>query len=155
MTTAIVRTVLTNQVCSHPTIPFWLVMYQFHILGTGACRNSTFFCPNIGHVGASISATRVSDGLCGPSIPFFLPGPPSSTTEPECCDGSDEPLGVCPNICEQVGIQYRALLEQEDKLRKAVRSFSSFLVTFSLGTYLGFENPRIVHIFCPEGKVPS
>lgn len=39
-------------------------------LGTSACPNSTFFCPNIGHVGASISATRVNDGLCGPFIPF-------------------------------------------------------------------------------------
>ena len=49
-------------------------------LGTAACRNSTFFCPNIGHVGASISATRVNDGLCGPPILFSLPSPSSSTT---------------------------------------------------------------------------
>ena len=47
-------------------------------LGTGACINSTFFCPNIGHVGASISATRVNDGLCGPSILSSAPAPSSS-----------------------------------------------------------------------------
>lgn len=46
-------------------------------LGTGACRNSTFFCRNIGHVGASISSTRVNDGLCGPSVLFSFLGPSS------------------------------------------------------------------------------
>lgn len=47
-------------------------------LGTSACRNSTFFCRNIGHVGASISSTRVNDGLCGPSVLFHFLSPSSS-----------------------------------------------------------------------------
>ena len=47
-------------------------------LGTSACPNSSFFCPNIGHVGASISATRVNDGLCGQFILFSFLGSPSS-----------------------------------------------------------------------------
>lgn len=49
-------------------------------LGTSACRNSTFFCRNIGHVGASISATRVNDGICGPFILFSSLGPSFSFT---------------------------------------------------------------------------
>lgn len=54
------------------------------------------------------------------SIPLFLLRP-HPLPEPECCDGSDEPSGVCPNICDQVGTRYRALLEQKAKLRNTVR----------------------------------
>ena len=39
--------------------------------GTSACPNSTFHCLNEGHIGASISSSRVNDGLCGASP---LPG---------------------------------------------------------------------------------
>ncbi|KAF9651810.1 hypothetical protein BDM02DRAFT_3110284 [Thelephora ganbajun] len=83
--------------------------------GTGACKNSTFFCVNVGHVGALISATRVNDGLC----------------EPQCCDGSDEPTGICPNICDQVGIHHRALLEQETKLRKTGSKIRASYISFA------------------------
>ena len=33
--------------------------------GTGACPNTTFYCRNEGHIGATISSIRVNDGLCG------------------------------------------------------------------------------------------
>lgn len=41
-------------------------------------------------------------------------------TEPECCDGSDEAPGVCPNKCEEIGKAYRAKVEAETKTRKTV-----------------------------------
>lgn len=63
-----------------PALPIQTCNALISQLGTGACSNSTFFCPNIGHVGASISATKVNDGLCGPSTLFFLPGPSSPIT---------------------------------------------------------------------------
>lgn len=40
--------------------------------------------------------------------------------EPECCDGSDEAPGVCPNKCEEIGKAYRAKVEAETKTRKTV-----------------------------------
>ncbi|KAF8324464.1 endoplasmic reticulum protein [Cantharellus anzutake] len=70
--------------------------------GTDACPNGWFHCANRGHIGADIRSSRVNDGLC----------------EPECCDGSDEPLGVCPDICDQVGEEYRRAADVERKLRK-------------------------------------
>ncbi|EJD53947.1 endoplasmic reticulum protein [Auricularia subglabra TFB-10046 SS5] len=70
--------------------------------GTSACPNSSFYCINQGHIGSYISSTRVNDGLC----------------EPECCDGSDEPAGVCPNICKQVGEAYRKKRDALLKVRK-------------------------------------
>ena len=40
--------------------------------------------------------------------------------EPECCDGSDEQPGVCPNVCAEVGKEYRKKMDAEMKLRKTV-----------------------------------
>lgn len=34
-------------------------------LGTSACPGTTFYCQNVGHIGASIPSSRVRDGLCG------------------------------------------------------------------------------------------
>ncbi|KAH7087264.1 glucosidase II beta subunit-like-domain-containing protein [Auriculariales sp. MPI-PUGE-AT-0066] len=60
--------------------------------GTSACRDGTFFCLNDGgDTGRRIPSYSVSDGLC----------------EPDCCDGSDEPLGVCPNTCSTHGLPQR------------------------------------------------
>ncbi|CUA73826.1 protein kinase C substrate 80K-H [Rhizoctonia solani] len=70
--------------------------------GTSACPNGTFYCTNEGHIGAAVKSSRVNDGIC----------------EPECCDGSDEPSGVCPNKCKEIGEKYRAEREAERKLRK-------------------------------------
>ncbi|KAG8767295.1 hypothetical protein FRC20_008124, partial [Serendipita sp. 405] len=82
---------------------------------TSACPNSSFYCVNEGHEGASISSTRVNDGLC----------------EKECCDGSDEPEGVCPNVCEEVGKEYRQRKEAEAKLRRTGGKIRSTYVLFA------------------------
>ncbi|KAI0733419.1 glucosidase II beta subunit-like-domain-containing protein [Fomitopsis betulina] len=70
--------------------------------GTGACPTGAFYCHNEGHIGSLIPSTRVRDGLC----------------EPECCDGSDERPGVCPNVCKEVGETYRKQQDAERKLRR-------------------------------------
>ncbi len=57
---------------------FWLASrcslnMLIHVIGTSACPNSTFYCVNEGHEGATISRTRVDDGLCGergPRVPL-------------------------------------------------------------------------------------
>ena len=43
------------------------------IEGTGACPNTTFYCRNEGHIGATIPSSRVNDGLCGarPHLSFI------------------------------------------------------------------------------------
>ncbi|KAI1785346.1 endoplasmic reticulum protein [Ganoderma leucocontextum] len=83
--------------------------------GTSACPNSRFYCMNAGHVGLYIPSTRVRDGLC----------------EPECCDGSDEPKGVCPNVCNQIGEEYRERLKAENKLRKTGSKIRSTYIAFA------------------------
>lgn len=40
--------------------------------------------------------------------------------EPECCDGSDEAPGVCPNKCKEIGEAHRKQAEAERKIRKTV-----------------------------------
>ncbi|KAG8747892.1 hypothetical protein FRC10_010511 [Ceratobasidium sp. 414] len=57
----------------------------------------------------------------------------SDTTraEPECCDGSDEPSGVCPNQCEEIGTKYRAEKEAERKLRKTGAKIRSSYITYA------------------------
>jgi len=46
--------------------------------------------------------------------------------DPECCDGTDEPEGVCEDVCAAVGEEFRAGLEEERKKRKTVRSLLPF-----------------------------
>ncbi|KAI5451340.1 hypothetical protein NCC49_001934 [Naganishia albida] len=75
--------------------------------GTSACSHlpgRKFWCANEGHVPSWVFASRVNDGIC----------------DPECCDGSDEydSPADCPNICAQVGAEYKAKLQAEQKLRK-------------------------------------
>lgn len=41
-------------------------------------------------------------------------------TEPQCCDGSDERPGVCPNACRQIGEAYKTKRDAQRKLRKTV-----------------------------------
>ena len=71
-------------------------------------------------MGADISSSRVNDGLCGESerLVYLLILRPCA--EKECCDGSDEPEGVCPNICEAVGNEYRERIAGETRVRKTV-----------------------------------
>jgi protein kinase C substrate 80K-H len=40
--------------------------------------------------------------------------------EKECCDGSDEPSGACPNTCQEMGAKHRKKVDAERKLRKTV-----------------------------------
>ncbi|KAG8815614.1 hypothetical protein FRC19_000918 [Serendipita sp. 401] len=98
-----------------PSVVTQQVLILFLHLGTSACPNSSFYCVNEGHEGASISSTRVNDGLC----------------EKECCDGSDEPEGVCPNVCEEVGKEYRQRKEAEAKLRRTGGKIRSTYVLFA------------------------
>ncbi|TFK56222.1 hypothetical protein OE88DRAFT_1716755 [Heliocybe sulcata] len=83
--------------------------------GTGACPNSTLYCINEGHIGSSIPASRVNDGLC----------------EAECCDGSDELPGVCPNVCKEVGEAYRKVQEEQRKIRKKGSKIRSSYISFA------------------------
>ncbi|KAI0269413.1 glucosidase II beta subunit-like-domain-containing protein [Gloeopeniophorella convolvens] len=83
--------------------------------GTGACPNTLFYCVNDGHIGANIPSTRVNDGLC----------------EPACCDGSDEPAGVCTNTCAEVGEAHRKEQEAVRKLRKTGSKIRSTYIAFA------------------------
>ncbi|KAG9317095.1 glucosidase II beta subunit-like-domain-containing protein [Chiua virens] len=83
--------------------------------GTSACPGTTFYCRNAGHIGATIPSSRVRDGLC----------------EPECCDGSDETLGVCTNTCAEVGAAYRQKEEAERKLRKTGSKIRATYIAFA------------------------
>ncbi|KAG2130985.1 glucosidase II beta subunit-like-domain-containing protein [Suillus bovinus] len=83
--------------------------------GTSACPNNKFYCRNEGHIGAIIQSSRVNDGLC----------------EQECCDGSDEPSGVCQNTCQEVGAEYRKKTEAERKLRKTGSKIRSSYIAYA------------------------
>ena len=74
--------------------------------------------------------------------------------ETNCCDGSDEKPGVCPNKCKEIGDAYKAQLAAERKLRKTVRCPWSLSLHFLgwTGTGLMVLNsqhvsrvPRYVH----------
>ena len=43
-----------------------------------------------------------------------------SLSEAECCDGSDERPGLCPNLCKQIGDVYQQQRKQEQKIQKTV-----------------------------------
>ncbi|KAF9506592.1 hypothetical protein BS47DRAFT_1425958 [Hydnum rufescens UP504] len=81
--------------------------------GTSACPGALFYCVNEGHIGAYIRSSRVHDGLC----------------EPECCDGSDEPEGVCPNVCVSLGNEHRRVVNAERKMRKTGSKIRSSYIT--------------------------
>ncbi|KAG2345043.1 hypothetical protein BDR05DRAFT_931060 [Suillus weaverae] len=83
--------------------------------GSSACPNNKFYCRNEGHIGAIIQSSRVNDGLC----------------EQECCDGSDEPSGVCPNTCQEVGAEHRKKTEAERKLRKTGSKIRSSYIAYA------------------------
>ncbi|KAF8841281.1 hypothetical protein BDN67DRAFT_928581 [Paxillus ammoniavirescens] len=83
--------------------------------GTSACPDTTFYCTNAGHIGTTIPSSRVNDGLC----------------EPECCDGSDEAPGVCPNSCRQIGEVHRKKVEAERKLRKTGSKIRATYIAFA------------------------
>ncbi|KAJ3025427.1 UNVERIFIED_CONTAM: hypothetical protein HDU68_007140 [Siphonaria sp. JEL0065] len=70
--------------------------------GTSACNDSLFYCNNAGHIGSSISSSRVNDGVC----------------DPECCDGSDEYSGLimCENVCAKVGAAFKKAEEEKTRI---------------------------------------
>ena len=57
--------------------------------------------------------------VVGFSVSRYAPSVDASL-EPTCCDGSDEPAGVCENICAAVGKEYRQKQEAARKLRSTV-----------------------------------
>ncbi|KAF6762433.1 glucosidase II beta subunit-like-domain-containing protein [Ephemerocybe angulata] len=83
--------------------------------GTSACPDSRFWCKNEGHIGAYIHSSRVGDGLC----------------ETECCDGSDERPGTCPNRCKEIGEAYRAKRDAELKIQKTGSKIRSTYIAFA------------------------
>ncbi|KAM6495455.1 Glucosidase II beta subunit-like domain containing protein [Amanita muscaria] len=83
--------------------------------GTSACTNSVFYCRNTGHIGATIPSSHVNDGLC----------------EPQCCDGSDERPGVCPNDCKEVGEEYRKQRDAELRIQKTGAKIRSSYIAFA------------------------
>ena len=87
----------------------------YYFEGTGACPTSTFYCVNKGHIGAYIRASRVNDGLC----------------EAECCDGSDEAPGICPDVCHVAGAEHTRAIEAERRLRKTGSKIRSTYVAFA------------------------
>ncbi|KIJ56830.1 hypothetical protein M422DRAFT_22966 [Sphaerobolus stellatus SS14] len=84
--------------------------------GTSACPDTYFYCVNAGHIGTHIPSSRVNDGLC----------------ESECCDGSDEAPGVCPNRCQEIGEEYRKKIDAERKIQKTGSKIR--------GTYIAFAH---------------
>ena len=74
----------------------------------------TVFVVSVGHSPCSVALT--DSLLC---------------KEPECCDGSDEPSGICPNVCEQVGKEHRARLEAENKIRKKGAKIRSSYIAYA------------------------
>ncbi|TFK28627.1 endoplasmic reticulum protein [Coprinopsis marcescibilis] len=83
--------------------------------GTSACVNSQFYCQNKGHIGSFIPSSRVNDGLC----------------EPECCDGSDERPGVCPNRCKEIGEVYRLEREAIEKIQRTGAKIRASYIAFA------------------------
>jgi len=83
--------------------------------GTSACPDNTFYCANEGHIGASIPSSRVNDGLC----------------EPTCCDGTDEPAGVCENTCVKAGELFRQKQEAARKLQGTGSKIRSTYIAFA------------------------
>ena len=75
----------------------------------------------------------------------------NTLAEPECCDGSDEPTGVCEDVCKEVGSAYRERVRAEHKLRKTVGGLFRFLAT-QLTLCLGLQDSFILYLVRPEGE---
>ena len=72
-------------------------------------------------------------------------------TEPECCDGSDEPLGLCVNRCKEIGEEYRKKRDAERKIQKTVCSYPRN-TDLSLQLCTGSKNPFHIYHICAEGE---
>lgn len=51
--------------------------------------------------------------------------------EAECCDGSDEQPGVCPNRCKEVGEAYRKKRDAELKIQKTGSKIRTTYIAFA------------------------
>lgn len=108
---------------------YWLLVPSLahlnicNVEGTSACPTGQFYCANKGHIGVYIRASRVNDGLC----------------EAECCDGSDEAPGICPDVCHVVGEEYRRATEADRKLRKTGSKIRSTYISFAQKEKLRLE----------------
>jgi hypothetical protein len=51
--------------------------------------------------------------------------------EADCCDGSDEQPGVCPNRCTEIGEAYRAKRNAELKIQKTGSKIRSTYIAFA------------------------
>ena len=67
----------------------------------------------------------------------------NASSEPECCDGSDEPAGVCQNACKEIGAAYKERIKAEHKLRKTVGSLFKCPIH---ATHTSFRAPRSAHL---------
>jgi len=94
-------------------------------------------------------------------LPIGVAGAHACGIEPSCCDGSDEPVGVCPNICKQAGEEYRKQNEALLKIRKTVCWFRYHLSGFASlkrhiqgakirGTYVAFAHKEKTRL---EGSI--
>lgn len=68
--------------------------------GTSACENSQFFCHNDGFQPQYIPSFKVDDGICDYDV---------------CCDGSDEPEGVCENRCVEKQKEYEESVKKHNQ----------------------------------------
>lgn len=71
--------------------------------------------------------------------------------EPECCDGSDEPSGLCPNICKEVGDTYSKKVAEERKIRKTVGALFPGHLQAKRGV-VGRKNTIYLYYICPQRK---
>jgi protein kinase C substrate 80K-H len=69
--------------------------------GSDAEKSSKFHCVNKGYLDTFIHTSKVNDGIC------------------DCCDGSDEPKGKCPDNCYEIGKGLRDELKAKIKAMKA------------------------------------
>ena len=89
-----------NLVLEIEVFPRYLVDF-ISLPGTSACPNGHFYCANVGHNPVVLPSAFVSDGIC------------------DCCDGSDEPEGVCTPHCMDAAVEHRArlLVEYDEELK--------------------------------------
>ncbi|KAH3663622.1 hypothetical protein OGAPHI_005023 [Ogataea philodendri] len=69
--------------------------------GTSACVGTQFYCANEGFSPGYIPWFKVNDGVCDYDV---------------CCDGSDEPEGLCPSKCAEM----HAAWEKENQKRDEI-----------------------------------
>jgi protein kinase C substrate 80K-H len=89
-----------------PRLKQYLLVFPlpfFSPAGSSACPLGRFYCRNAGHAPRILGASFVDDGVC------------------DCCDGSDEKSGACPNTCYELGRTAREELfrQSEHELKGA------------------------------------